>query len=69
MTLSRCKHTGEKLPDNVSCGRTCSNLDQCLPVPTLEAEDRMSQSDDIERVIASLECIYDAIVRGLGEGD
>jgi hypothetical protein len=36
MSLCRCVHRDEKLPDNVTCGGLCPSFPACLPPPSAE---------------------------------
>lgn len=73
MALRRCQHTGQKLPDNETCGGLCSEFPACLPSPSPElvaevARLRIEAENEAEGYTAtaeSLTLIHQALVAGL----
>jgi hypothetical protein len=44
MSLCRCVHRDEKLPDNVTCGGLCPSFPACLPPPSAELLSSISKA-------------------------
>jgi hypothetical protein len=44
MSLCRCVHRDEKLPDNVTCGGLCPSFPGCLPPPSPELLSSISKA-------------------------
>ena len=73
MALRRCQHSGQRLPDNETCGGLCSEFPACLPAPSpelvaevarlrIEAE---SEQASYSAAAESLMLIHQVLVQGL----
>jgi hypothetical protein len=73
MALRPCQYSGQRLPDNETCGGLCSEFPACLPAPSpelvaevarlrIEAE---SEQASYLATSASLMLIHEALVAGL----
>jgi hypothetical protein len=77
MARLRCQHSGQRLPDNETCGRLCDEFPVCLPAPSIGlvaevAKLRMDAEHAAEEYAAtaeSLSLIHQALVDGLARKD
>jgi len=77
--LSRrvCCHSGQKLPDNHTCGARCRGFPDCISIPIdvvfqlIEADEQTRAAElEASRRIDVLQSMHDAVVTGLAaQGD
>jgi hypothetical protein len=73
MSLRRCQHTRQRLPDTVTCGGLCEAFPSCLPAPSvgLVAEvhqlriEAQHNADGTRSTAESLNLLHQALVAGL----